>query len=173
MTYTCFLFLVYLCHFTNCINREENGKNTTTIPDGLSIDSLVIIKSERTLSVFSKTTKIKTYFIALGKNPVGKKQFEGDYKTPEGIYSIDAKSASSKYHKNLNISYPNEEDTKYAAAQQKRAGGEIKIHGLPNGYNEKNYIRYDWTHGCIGLTNSEIDELYKHIRIGSPVLILP
>ena len=62
---------------------------------------------------------------------------------------------------------------KHASVQQKRPGGDIKIHGLPNGYDEKNYERSDWTWGCIGLTNTEIDELFSHIQLGSPILMLP
>ncbi|MBK8353020.1 MAG: L,D-transpeptidase family protein [Saprospirales bacterium] len=116
---------------------------------------------------------MKTYTIALGKTPIGKKQFEGDGKTPEGLYFIDNKSAVSKYHKNLNISYPNKDDIKNATASGKSAGGEIKIHGLPNGIHLENYVITDWTLGCIALTNDEIDELFQHIKLGSPILILP
>jgi murein L,D-transpeptidase YafK len=61
----------------------------------------------------------------------------------------------------------------YAKSQGKKAGSEIKIHGLPNNYNENNYVRYDWTWGCIALTNSEIDELYNHVKIDCKILILP
>ena len=83
------------------------------------------------------------------------------------------KNANSKYYKNLNVSYPNNADKNYAVAQNKKPGGDIKIHGLPKNCNEENYTRNDWTHGCIGLTNFEIDELYQHIKLGSPILILP
>ena len=165
------LYILFI--FTNCECQESDKKITTFIPENIIIDSLVVLKSERILTVFSKKTILKTYKIALGKNPSGKKHFEGDYKTPEGLYFIDAKSATSKFHKNLNVSYPNKEDVKYAALQNKPAGDDIKIHGLPNGYNEENYTLYDWTWGCIALTNIEIDELYEHIKLGSPILILP
>ena len=109
----------------------------------------------------------------MGKQPIGKKQLEGDMKTPEGLYFIDARSAVSQFHKNLNISYPNEADSKYAASLQKSAGGEIKIHGLPNGFDEKKYRHSDWTWGCIAVTNSEIDELYKYVKKDCPILLLP
>lgn len=167
------ILITGLCIFTNCNSQETNKETSIPIPEMTIIDSLLVVKSARTLTVFAQSKKIKTYQIALGKHPVGKKEFEGDKKTPEGLYFIDAKSAASKYHKNLNISYPNAKDIEFATAQKKRAGGDIKIHGLPNGYNEKNYERYDWTWGCIGLTNTEIDELYKHIQLDSPILILP
>jgi len=167
------ILIASLCFFTNCKSQEADKESNIPIPEKTIIDSLVLIKSARTLTVFSQTKKIKIYYVALGKHPVGKKEFEGDRKTPEGLYFIDAKSAVSKYHKNLNISYPNADDIKHATAQNRRAGGDIKIHGLPNGYDEKNYERSDWTWGCIGLTNTEIDELYKHIQLGSPILMLP
>lgn len=130
-------------------------------------------KSDRIMILFSNKKEIKTYQIALGRNPIGKKQFEGDMKTPEGLYFIDTKSAYSKYHKNLNISYPNQADVSFAKSYGKKAGGDIKIHGLPNNYKEENYKRYDWTWGCIALTNTEIDELFEHIKMGCPIFILP
>jgi murein L,D-transpeptidase YafK len=125
------------------------------------------------MTIFFQGKAIKTYTIALGKNPKGKKQFQGDYKTPEGLYYIDAKSDKSQYHKNLNISYPNKADIAQAKKYGRSAGGCIKIHGLPNGFKEKDYTLSDWTWGCIGLTNKEIDEVYTHIKLGAPILILP
>lgn len=163
-----FSFLGYIY----CMS-QQNNEISISIPENTIIDSIVVMKSERTLIVYSGANKIKTYKIALGKNPVGKKRFEGDLKTPEGLYYIDAKSSTSNYHKNMNVSYPNAEDIQYAAAQHKSAGGDIKIHGLPNGSKEEDYIISDWTLGCIAVTNSEIDELFKHIKLGSPILILP
>ncbi len=168
-----FITIYSLFIFTYCNSQERNPVRIKNQPVNSIIDSLVVLKSERTLTVFSKSKKIKTYQIALGKNAIGKKEFEGDFKTPEGLYYIDTKSAASKFHKNLNVSYPNKSDVKYAAAQNKRAGGDIKIHGLPNGFNETKYERSDWTWGCIGLTNSEIDELFEFIKMGSSILILP
>ena len=167
-----FTFILFLIICTNC-NGKLASDQENAIAENVVIDSILVKKSERKMILFSKQKEIKTYQIALGKNSIGKKQFEGDYKTTEGLYFIDDKSATSKFHKNLNISYPNKEDIKYAAAQNKSAGDDIKIHGLPNDYKEENYKLYDWTWGCIALTNIEIDELYKHIRLGSPILILP
>jgi murein L,D-transpeptidase YafK len=144
-----------------------------SIPEKVKIDSIVVWKSKRIMLVYSGNKLIKSYDIALGKNPVGKKEFEGDFKTPEGLYYIDAKSARSKYHKNLNISYPSKDDKEHAKKCGKKCGGEIKIHGLPNRFNEKEYLRTDWTWGCIAVTNSEIEELYEHTALGSPILLLP
>ena len=167
-----FTFILFLIICTNC-NGKLASKQGNAIAENVLIDSILVKKHAREMTLFSKQKEIKVYKIALGKNATGKKHFEGDYKTPEGLYFIDAKSSVSKFHKNLNISYPNKEDIKYAAAQNKPVGSAIKIHGLPNGYKEENYTLYDWTWGCIGLTNIEIDELYEHIKLGSPILILP
>jgi murein L,D-transpeptidase YafK len=118
---------------------------------------------------------IKSYQIALGKNPTGPKQFEGDFRTPEGLYYINDKNPNSKYHKNLGISYPNEKDLQNAKKQGKKPGGQIKIHGLPKNLSwlGKLHVLVDWTKGCIAVTNEEIDELYEIIEIGTPVEIKP
>lgn len=163
-----FSFLGYIY----CVSHQNN-EILISIPENTVIDSIVVIKSKRTLIVYSEKKEIKTYQVALGRNPVGKKRFEGDLKTPEGLYYIDAKSSTSNFHKNMNVSYPNTEDIKYAATQHKSAGGDIKIHGLPNGYKEEDYEISDWTLGCIAVTNTEIDELFEHVKLGCPILILP
>ncbi|HNA38005.1 MAG TPA: L,D-transpeptidase family protein [Chitinophagales bacterium] len=161
--------IIYLILLSNISYAIESD----TIAAAIKIDSIYVDKSDRVLIVFSKQQKIKSYSIGLGFQPIGKKQFEGDGKTPEGLYFIDTKSAQSKFHKNLNISYPNNNDKAYAKLQQKNAGGDIKIHGLPNGVEDKHYEVNDWTLGCIALRNKEIDELFKHIRIVCPIYIAP
>ncbi len=162
--------LIILYRF--CSGELLTKEKDMMLAENIIIDSIVVNKSERLMTVYSNKKVVKTYKIALGGNPIGKKQFEGDLKTPEGLYYIDAKSAISKYHKNLNVSYPNKDDIEYAKAHGKNVGGDIKIHGLPNNISEEDYRSSDWTLGCIAVTNSEIDELFKHIKIISPILIL-
>ena len=106
----------------------------TPLPANAVIDRLVVHKSKRTMSAYSKGKLLKTYPIALGKQPVGHKHFEGDGKTPEGKYRINDRNPNSAYHKNLGVSYPNDADKAYAAAQGKSPGGLIKIHGIKNGW---------------------------------------
>ncbi len=139
----------------------------------LKVDSIVIHKSARKLVAFSKGKAVLCYKVALGLNPVGAKQVQGDYKTPEGLYRINGKNANSLYHKNLGISYPNNADRARAIKLGQSPGGDIKIHGLPNGSGHigKRHLLSDWTWGCIALTNEEIDELYRYVKIGVPVLI--
>lgn len=141
----------------------------------VKIDRIVVYKSKRQLLIYSNEKLVKTYKISLGKNPVGHKEFEGDKKTPEGIYTIDDKNPNSGYYKNLGISYPNEADIKHAKQINKPVGGDIKIHGLRNGvgFIGKFHRWFNWTLGCIAITNEEIDELYNVIEIGTQIEIKP
>lgn len=143
------------------------------IPSNVTIDKLVAVKSQHKLYAYSKGKLIVTYTIAIGKNPIGAKEYEGDLKTPEGNYTIFDKNPNSAYHKNLGISYPNADDIKRAKELNKPKGGDIKIHGLQNGkgYIGKLHRIKDWTNGCVALTDEEIDEIYNHIPIGTPIEI--
>ena len=145
------------------------------LPPGLMFDRLVIDKPTRRLTAYANGRQVRVYIVALSKKPVGHKVYEGDRKTPEGLYFVDTKNPYSKYHKNLGVSYPNEADTKRAAALGKSPGGQIKIHGL--GPKEKKRGRYhwlrDWSHGCIVITDAEIDELYDRTPVGTPIELRP
>lgn len=141
------------------------------------ITKLVVIKHRREMFAYGANGELlKTYRIALGKNPVGHKRFEGDRKTPEGTYRIDTRSKQSQFHKNLNISYPNASDRAYARKYGRSSGGQIKIHGLPNGISPS-YAKYlmqkDWTYGCIAVNNQEIDELFKYVVHNAVIDIRP
>lgn len=139
------------------------------------IDALLVYKSKRKMLAYHQGQYVKTYTISLGQNPIGTKEFEGDKKTPEGIYYINAKNPNSSYHKNLGISYPNPQDIQNADRMGKAVGGDVKIHGLRNGkaYIGKFQRWTDWTWGCIAVTNEEIDELYKAVVIGATIDIRP
>jgi len=141
----------------------------------LHIDSIAVHKAKRELLAFSKNNLVRSYPIALGINPVGKKEVEGDYKTPEGLYHIRGKNPFSTYHKSLGISYPNDEDREHARTLGRSPGGDIMIHGLMKNMNNpgKSHIKSDWTFGCIAITNEEIDELYAQVKVGTPVMITP
>jgi murein L,D-transpeptidase YafK len=145
------------------------------LPPNITIDKLVVLKSKRQLLAYSKRQLIKTYKISLGFSPLGKKAFDGDGKTPEGHYSINDKNPNSVCHKNLGISYPGKQDVLNAKKAGLPAGGAIKIHGLSNGkgFIGKFHRWYDWTDGCIAVTNDEIDDLYNHTPIGTPIEIKP
>lgn len=145
------------------------------LPADTQIDKLVVYKSKRQLLAYSNGQLVKTYKISLGTQPIGAKEFEGDKKTPEGLYFINDKNPNSIFHKNLGISYPDKKDIINAKRLGKKAGGDIKIHGLSDNRNYiKKFHRWrDWTAGCIAVTNEEIDELYAAVKIGSPIEIYP
>lgn len=127
------------------------------------------------MMIYENGKLIKTYRISLGKNPKGHKQFEGDERTPEGLYYLNDKNPYSVCHKNFGISYPRKIDVRSAQKFGKSAGGAIKIHGIKNGFGflGKFHRFFDWTNGCIALTDQEIDELYKVVKVGTPIEILP
>lgn len=145
------------------------------LPLGATIDSLVVHKSARKMMAYSRGEHVKTYQIALGQQPFGHKEFEGDMKTPEGLYYINDRNPNSAYHKNLGISFPNADDVKHAQSKGKSPGGDIKIHGLKNGMGHigKLHRNQDWTHGCIAVTNEEMDELFDAVQIGSSIMVKP
>ncbi len=137
------------------------------------IDKIVVIKSERKLIVYCETEELKSYTVSLGREPKGAKHFEGDMKTPEGVYFIESKNPHSNYFLNLGISYPEKKDVLYAKKCKKSPGGLIKIHGLRNGlgFIGKFHQWFDWTYGCIAVTNEEMQELYENVKIGTIIEI--
>lgn len=141
----------------------------------VSIDKVIVIKHKRRLDLISNNQIIKSYKISLGRVPKGHKEYEGDKKTPEGLYVINDKNPNSGYHKNLGISYPNERDKKYADSIGKSPDGLIKIHGIKNGFGwiGRFHLLFDWTLGCIALTDKEIHELFENVEIGTPIEIKP
>jgi murein L,D-transpeptidase YafK len=141
----------------------------------VSADRVVIEKGTRRLTLFSKGHAIKTYKVALGGNPNGRKEMEGDNKTPEGIYTIDPRNRNSGYHLSLHISYPNEKDRKRAKELGVSPGGDIMIHGIKNGFGWVGSLHtwLDWTKGCIAVTDKEIEEIDKLVPNGTVVEIRP
>jgi len=139
-------------------------------------DRIIVLKSERKLMLYKAGKVIREYHISLGLQPVGKKTRQGDYKTPEGNYVIDRRNASSQYHRSLHISYPNAADRAAATKLGVNPGGDVMIHGLPNGYKPKlprGAIMSDWTWGCIALTDVELDEVWDLVPNGTPIEIRP
>jgi len=140
-----------------------------------SADMVLVRKGAHILSLLKGGDIIRSFRVALGKNPFGHKVFEGDGRTPEGFYTIDARKPSSNFHKALHISYPRPDDVQRARALGTRPGGAIMIHGLPNNMPE-GYINHpyeDWTDGCIAVTDAEMDEIWKMVSPGTPIVILP
>ena len=143
------------------------------LPTDKKIDKLVVEKSARKLKVYSNDELLKTYTISLGFTPKGHKEIEGDGKTPVGTYSINDKNPNSGYHLNLGVSYPNAKDRSYAKTLGKSPGGDIKIHGMKNGFGfvGKFHRFWDWTHGCIAVTDAEIEELFHNVPVGTQIIL--
>lgn len=140
-----------------------------------NIDSIQVYKSKRKLIFFRNGDVSGEFRISLGFHPRGKKRYEKDGKTPEGLYEIDGKNPKSVAHKNLGISYPNQNDRSFASRAGQKAGGAIKIHGLLKKYRKLGKLHrfYDWTAGCIAVTDEEVDYLYENTAVGTPIRILP
>jgi tetratricopeptide (TPR) repeat protein len=138
-------------------------------------DKILIEKKERRLTLLSKGEILKTYKIALGGNPIGPKERQGDNKTPEGTYIIDSRNKDSRYHLSLRISYPNEKDKKRAKELGFSPGGDIMIHGIKNGFSWVGdfHTEIDWTKGCIAVTDEEIEEIARLAPNGTIVEIRP
>jgi len=140
-----------------------------------SVDRILIEKSTRRLMLISQGEVLKSYKIALGGNPIGPKERQGDNKTPEGIYVIDGRNKDSRFHLSLRISYPNEKDKKRAKELGVSPGGDIMIHGIKNGLSWVGdaHTGIDWTKGCIAVTDQEIEEIDKLAPKGTVVEIRP
>ena len=122
-----------------------------------------------------KGEKVKEYSVAFGANPKGHKEKEGDERTPEGKYVLDYKKADSSFYKAIHISYPNEEDKAKALENGVNPGGLIMIHGQRNGLGWLSWITqwFNWTDGCIAVTNSQMEEIWSLVDVGTPIEIVP
>jgi len=125
-----------------------------------SADRVLVDKSEN-----------KKYAVAFGVNPEGHKQQEGDERTPEGNYLLDYKKADSSFYKAIHISYPNEADKQTAVEKGVDPGGLIMIHGQRNRFGWLSLItqRFNWTNGCIAVTNSDMDEIWDSVSANTPI----
>ncbi|MEO7770921.1 MAG: L,D-transpeptidase family protein [Gemmatimonadaceae bacterium] len=139
------------------------------------VDSIVVEKKARTLILYADGKPMRTYLVALGGNPVGDKLRVGDNRTPEGVFYIDARQPNSKYHLALHISYPDDVHRARSAAIGADPGGDIMIHGLPNGLGAAGATHRlnNWTNGCVALTDQEIEQIWSVVPIGTPVEIKP
>jgi lipoprotein-anchoring transpeptidase ErfK/SrfK len=165
-------------------------RDTSQVLPATPLDSarIVINKSTRRLTVYSGDKIIRTYKIALGREPKGDKVNEGDGRTPEGEFYVCNRNAESKYYRGLGLSYPNKEaaargltdglisrtqheqivraiDEQASPPWDTPIGGEIFIHG--------GGATRDWTMGCVALENEDIRELFDMIPVGTPVRIEP
>jgi len=138
-------------------------------------DRILVEKSAHRLTLFRGKTPLKSYQIALGRSPIGQKQREGDYRTPEGIYAIDSRNRESTCYRALHVSYPSRGDRTRDARLGVAPGGDIMIHGIGNGYGWLGSFHrlFNWTSGCMAVTDEEMEEIWRAVPNGTPIEIKP
>lgn len=163
--------VVALSIVASCGSGDSSKTSRMKSYDGPPVTQIVVKKGDRKLYLVSGKTVIKKYEIELGNQPVGAKQYEGDGKTPEGLYFIDRFNPNSRYHLSVGISYPSAQDVARATGMGLRPGGDIFIHGL--GPEGRALNKPDWTAGCIAVTDEEIEEIFAMLQPGVPIFIYP
>ncbi len=138
-------------------------------------DMVLVIKSESKLFLKKRGKIIRAYSVAFGAKPEEHKQQEGDERTPEGKYFLDYKKEDSAFYKSIHISYPNATDQKRAKALGVNPGGLIMIHGQKNGWGWLSWItqQFNWTDGCIAVSNGAMDDIWESVKVGTPIEIKP
>jgi murein L,D-transpeptidase YafK len=138
-------------------------------------DRVLVLKGERKLQLLHKGAVLRTYKIALGLRPEGHKEFEGDFRTPEGVYRLTRRNPNSEYFLSIQVDYPNERDVARARKQGLKPGGSIMIHGQPNVPRKPRdyYTNVDWTEGCIAVSNSDMVEIWLMTPPDTPIEIQP
>ena len=138
-------------------------------------DMVRVVKSKKRLYLIKDEQVFASFRVKFGADPKGHKVRQGDEKTPEGRYYLTYKNANSAYYKSIHISYPNAEDKENARRLGVDPGGDIMIHGQPNGYEWATFLiqLVNWTDGCVALTNRDMDKVWDAIDPGTPIEILP
>lgn len=138
-------------------------------------DKVVVDKGNRKLHLLKEGAPFRTFEIALGLEPEGDKEEEGDQKTPEGEYMLDGRNPDSDYFLSIHVSYPSSTDRAMASRKGINPGGQIMIHGQPNipNYSTSYYAREDWTNGCIAVSNSDMIDIWLMTPDDVPIQIIP
>lgn len=155
---------------------SESVDTAFTTSDPLEpVERVVVFKAARQMVLYRHGEEVRRFAIKLGVNPKGRKQFEGDYKTPEGEYLLDWRTATSRFYLAVHITYPNAADVSYAKKHHRRPGSAIMVHGQPDPLKyPKNYYRTtDWTDGCIALSNDDMLEVWLLTQANTPIDIRP
>lgn len=134
-----------------------------------------VVKSDHKLQLLAGENLLREFHVVFGANPTGHKVQQGDERTPEGSYVLDYKKADSAFHKSIHISYPNAKDIAAAKSLGVNPGGQIMIHGQKNRLGWLSFVSryYNWTNGCVALSNSDMDEVWSLVKEGTPIEILP
>ncbi|HUG98011.1 MAG TPA: L,D-transpeptidase family protein [Gammaproteobacteria bacterium] len=138
-------------------------------------DHVIVRKADRRLDLLNDGEVFRSFPIALGGNPEGHKQREGDQRTPEGTYRLDLRKQDSAFFLAMRVSYPDAEDIRRARRRGVHPGNNIMIHGLPNEprHPSNHYLTADWTDGCIAVSNSAMIDIWLSVPDDTPITILP
>lgn len=138
-------------------------------------DKVVVVKSDRKMYLLHQGKVLMDFNIALGYDPVGAKLQEGDGRTPEGHYILDYKKADSDFYKAIHISYPSLDDVMRAEDEGVSPGGQIMIHGQGDHppYDPDTMQMFNWTEGCIAVTNLDMEVIWDLVDVGTPIEIRP
>ena len=156
------LFIVVLCYPGAAYSNEK-------------AELVIVVKSEYRLYLIREGKLFASFPVVFGSNPKGHKQQQGDNRTPEGEYVLDYKNANSAYYKSIHISYPNKQDREDARKRGVSPGGDIMIHGQPNKWGKFSLVTqlFNWTNGCIALSDSDMDAVWNAVDPGTPIQIRP
>lgn len=154
---------------SGCAGDLPLGKGSPVGAEGDAVSRLHVLKGKRILRLEAGDRVVREYQVRLGFAPERPKRYQGDGKTPEGLYRIDRRNPQSSFHLSLGVSYPSAEDRARARAVGRSPGGDIFLHGSPNGIDPE--PSGDWTRGCIAVRNAEIEEIWRLVPIGCPILI--
>ncbi len=151
-----------------CLPHAAAAATPAMAPLSVRADRIRVDKSERRMELLRDGRVIRRYAIRLGDDPIGPKRQQGDEKTPEGHYRISGRNPASRFHLSLRVSYPSDADRKQARARGADPGGDIMIHG-----GNTALYPFDWTDGCIAVTDKEIEEIWSLVPTGTPIRIDP
>jgi len=138
-------------------------------------DEVLVVKSEKRLYLMSDGNVLQSFRVTFGSDPRGHKQQQGDGRTPEGRYTLDDKNSNSRFYKSIHISYPDAHDAEQARKRNVNPGGDIMIHGQPNkwGWASPVVQLFNWTDGCIALSDEDMDRVWDAVAAGTPIEIRP
>lgn len=140
-----------------------------------SVTRVRVLKNDHKLQLFDGEKLLREFHVVFGANPKGHKMQEGDEKTPEGTYALDYKKTDSAFYRAIHISYPNTKDTTSAQSRGVKPGGQVMIHGQKNGLGWLSFIsqHFNWTNGCVALSNEDMEIVWAQVKEGTPIEILP
>jgi murein L,D-transpeptidase YafK len=159
-----------------CLALAAGVASTAAVASNLEMaDRVVVHKAERKLMLMRGDRVLKSFDVALGLSPTGPKRYEGDFRTPEGSYTLVSRNPNSDFFLAIQVSYPHAGDVRRAAEAGLAPGGKIMIHGQPNrpSHNPEYYRTRDWTNGCIAVSNADMVDIWLMTPDNTPIQILP